>query len=311
MSVQFKAFRDPTSSLLSRLAAFAPENPFYTPEYVAALASRGVRPFALAIEEEGEAVAGCTAFASRGWLNRRLEITSLPELRDPPAFWNGLLRFCREERFSVLVANSFGSRRADLPPDVVSRTRGEYHLDLTADIWEGLNRNHRRQVKKAREAGLVVRRGFGVEACIDHARMAANSFQRRSSHGEIINVRIDPAESLAFLESGVGELYQVLDGDEVVSSLLILTAEKGAYGQTSGTSDAGLLCGASQFLWFEIAVSLRERGLELLNMGGADEAARGLREFKESFGARRIELATAELYLGSRLRQSIGTILHR
>ena len=98
---------DPRPELLDRIAALAPENPFYTTAYTEAICRRGSTPYALFLDADSTAVSGCTAFLGTGRLDRRLEITSLPQIADKTIFWDGLVDFCRETRISILEVNTF------------------------------------------------------------------------------------------------------------------------------------------------------------------------------------------------------------
>ena len=98
---------------------------------------------------------------------------------------------------------------------------------------------------------------------------------------------------------------------EVLSSILVLRSRSGAYAQTSGTVDGGLEYGAAQFLWHETARRLQNESVDLLNLGGTDLESKGLQEFKAGFGAVRVELESAEFYLGGILRKTVGAMISK
>ena len=234
-------------------------------------------------------MSGCTAFLGTGRLDRRLEITSLPQIADKTIFWDGLVDFCRETRISILEVNTFGSndvRIANIGGEVRRQRRLEFQLDLDGiDLWEASNRRNRRAIKKAVEAGLRFQRAETLDACAVHARIANSSLTRRRGRGESINYDIEEREARAFIENKAGEIYQADMNGEVLSSLLVLRSRSGAYAQTSGTIDAGLEYGSSQFLWYETARLLQAESVAVLNMGGTDIESKGLQEFKAGFGA--------------------------
>lgn len=315
MPVQFRTVCDPSTDLLAQVSALAPENPFYTSAYVNSVRLRGVVPFALLLESDGGLISACAAFLRNGRLNRRLEITSLPALPEGSEFWDGLVEFCRVSGISILNVETFGSPETVIAPlngETSRKGRYEFQLDLAGtDLWSGLNRRNRRSIKKAIDAGLQLRRAEGRAACQSHVEIANSSLTRRRHRGENIGYEIGEADALAFVQNDAGEIYQATLGDDVLSSILVLRSSTGAYAQTSGTRDAGLEYGASQFLWYETARRLQGESLTVLNMGGTDKDSLGLQEFKAGFGSRRVELEAAEFYFGGVVRKTVGTIISR
>ena len=267
------------------------------------------------LESQGVIISACTAFLKSGRLNRRLEITSLPALPNGSEFWDGLVEFCKASGISILNVETFGTMAATIPTlkgETYRSGRYEFQLDLAGiDLWNGLNRRNRRSVKKAMEAGLRLRRGVGLDACQIHVDIANSSLNRRRRRGEEIGYEIKVSDAVAFIENGSGEIYQAARGDEVLSSILVLRSATGAYAQTSGTKDAGLEYGASQFLWHETAKVLQSDAITVLNMGGTDKDSLGLQEFKAGFGAKRLELESAEFYLGGVIKKAIGSIVEK
>jgi len=66
----------------------------------------------------------------------------------------------------------------------------------------------------------------------------------------------------------------------VFLSLLVLTAEKGGYYQSAGTTPEGMQRGASHLLLYETAMLLQQETCTLFNLGGAGAEDSGLRRFK-------------------------------
>ena len=315
MPIEFRAVREPSFDLLADVSASAPENPFYTHAYVESIRLRGLVPFALTLQSDNKILTACTAFLRSGRLNRRLEITSLPSLPNGEQFWHGLVEFCRASDISILNIETFGSTGTAIPSlDGETRRNGryEFQLDLAAaNLWDGLNRRNRRGIKKAMEAGLQFRRVEGPEACRTHVNIANSSLNRRRRRGEEIGYEIGEADALAFTQHKVGEIYQAASDNEVLSSILVLRSETGAYAQTSGTRDEGLEFGASQFLWYETARRLQSESITVLNMGGTEKKSLGLQEFKAGFGARRLELESVECNFAGIVRKTVGTVIER
>ena len=342
----FVAIRQSFSEDLGEVAALTPHNPFYASGYVAARAALGAEAWLIGMRSNGHSVrdtsdcdssvhreslhrnngrwsVGCPAFLTSGRLNRSLEIPSWPSGEGVDVFWEGLLSFCREQRVSRLDLNSFASVPAAIQPwqgtraqgaqrSMVLRRRCEYVLDLRADLLGRCSANHARNIKRARKTGLTVHRTTEREACRHHADLMCNSLARRQERGETIHADVGAEERLrpivALVSHGAGELFQAVDETRVLSSILVLRAELGAYYHSAGTSPEGMSCGASHFLVHQIAEMLREEGVEQFNLGGADAASGGLERFKSGFGATARELAAAEMVLAGPFRQALGRL---
>jgi hypothetical protein len=89
MGVEFFAEPDPSKEVVKEIAEEAPSNPFYTSSYIEAMLTLGFQPWMLSLRENGKILSACTAFMKSGFLNRSIEITSLPLLHDGDVFWEG------------------------------------------------------------------------------------------------------------------------------------------------------------------------------------------------------------------------------
>ena len=309
IAVEFLAVPEPEPALLDELAALAPTNPFVTRAYAASRRGFGGQPWVIGVGEAGRISAACLAYMRSGHLTRSLEIISLPELRRPDSFWQALLQFCRKQRVEELRVHSYGSTTAMIPRLVGERARTdrcEYVLDLQSrELEEGLSGDHRRNIARARKRGLTVRRAADREACEAHTAMILASMERRQHRGESVPLDFRLEEFLAVTATGAGELFQAVDDREIVSSMLLLRAARGAYSQTMGTNATGMRSGGSRLVIFEAARMLKEEGLEVLNLGGVSEENPGLREFKAGFGARMINLQAAEFCFATSLKRSM------
>jgi hypothetical protein len=327
----FAAIRQPGLEDVRQVSALAPQNPFYSSGYMAARRALGAEPWLLGVcsnENEGAWVAGCLAFLMSGRVNRSLEVPSWPRVEDAGPFWDSLVSFCRKRSVSRLELNSFASEPAAFPrwhgaqmPGnargsgvIAHRRRCEYVLELHAmDLLGRYSSNHARNIKRARKAGMTLRRRTDIEACRRHAELMCASLVRRQERGETVRASALVEEEqlrpiVALVSHGAGELFQATDGNRVLSSILVLRAELGAYYHSAGTSPEGMSCGASHFLVHQIAERLRAEGLEQFNLGGADTTSGGLERFKTGFGATPIELEAAELVLAGRVRQALGRL---
>jgi hypothetical protein len=310
MSCEFSAISTPSPDLYAALATAAPANPFYTSRYVEAKRALGFQPWVLTLRRDGQWRAACAAFMKGGFLRRALEIPSLPALADSETFWAGLQQFCRKARVAYLVVNSNASPASTrftipvLPGEINRRKRYEYVLELQQpDLWQRLTSNHIRNIKRGHKTGLHMRCAVHAQACQEHAALVGASMARRHSRGEAVSTRIAAQNFVAYTRHGAGELFQAVHDGKVLASILILLAERGAYYQSAGTSPAGMACGASHFLVYEIVKRLQDRNIELFNFGGAEPQNAGLARFKTGFSASQVELEAARFFLGSKVQK--------
>jgi len=314
MSIVFQAEPDPSTDLLEEVAALAPENPFYTPAYAAAMAAAGEQPWVLALRGGGQWLSACTASLKRGRLSRWMETPSLPALgENASTFWDGIFRFCRRSRITNLSVNTYASIEASIPasPQPTRRTdRIEYVIDLgPSDLWPSVRPSHRQRINRARKAGLQLRCSTSEQDCQIHCEMMGESMRRRERRGEEVSTSIPVEGFLLLLRAGAGVLFQAALDRRVLSSGLVLLSSRGAYYHTSGTCPDGMECGASQFLIFETARHLQGRGFGAFNLGGVSEVNPGLHEFKAGFGSARRSLAAVEFDLQTGLQKTLACVL--
>jgi hypothetical protein len=238
-------------------------------------------------------------------LHRTLEILSLPAWNGRSPFWNGLLELCRSLRVTNLELRTFGSPAGVELPDLVDpkrrQSRCEFVWQLGTDPDGGLSSNHRRNLKKARKAGLSATRTRALAEAVVHANLCEGSLDRRRSRGETIRGDNMSPEVTACLESGAGELFQARIDDQVLSSVLVLRAPAGAYYQSAGTSDEGRGLGASHYLIWHVGRTLAIDGITAFNLGGAEPGS-SLARFKEGFGTVPVALPAATVSIGARWR---------
>jgi len=310
MLTEFIAEKDVSPELVSALMRLAPNNPFCTKSYADAMREDGHQPWLLGMKSNGQLVAGCYGFQFSGFINRGIQILSIPNVPCDDDFSNSVLLFCSSHRVTYLELQSFASSSTHIPrlPGEVNRqSRCEYLLDLENPGWERkLVRDHRQNIKRALQAGLTIRRSKGSDACSEHVRLLAATRDRRRKLGVSIPCDVEKlwAWSLLLTEKGAGELFQAVAGKQALSSVMVLRAAEGVYGEASGTSPEGMECGASHFLIYSIARALREESMRVFNLGGA-ESNPGLSLFKSRFGATPVSLESASLYLGGAFRSRL------
>jgi GNAT acetyltransferase-like protein len=296
MLVEFRTDDEPPLSLFDELAAASPTNPFCTSAYAEAMRKCSERPWIISLRDDKNVlIVGAAAFMRSGRLTRSLEIPSLPAIGDDRVFWDGLLGLCAELSVTVLHINTFASTATRIPllPRELQRvSRVEYVIPLhNEDLSRRLRKTHRWRVNRGRRAGLTMKLSKAEADCRTHCSLISASMKRRAERGEDVSTRESAVSPyMALLSAGAGELFQASLNDVVLSSALVLTSRTGGYLQTSGTNAEGMEWGASQFLVFEIARLLQERGMTTFNLGGIAGSNPGLREFKMGFGAEPVVL---------------------
>ena len=317
MLLEFQSEADPSDEACRRLEQLSPTNPFNTGSYLDAMRRQGYQCWILSVRQEDRLIAGCYASMKTGRVNRRLQIDSIPsfdhsEAQD--AFWSGLAEFCAEHRVSFLRLDSFGSSSALIPPfgHEVRRTgRYEFVLVLeTSDLWALLSSNHKRNIRRALKSGVTIRKTSTEGACRQHAKLMVKSMERRSKRGEAVSAEEEIDPCLVLIHAGVGEMYQAVHEDAVVSSILVLKSSQGAYYHSAGTSPEGMSLGASHLLIHECCKDLQAQRMEVFNLGGAAEKGSGLARFKSGFGSEVNELESAEVFVGGTFRRALNRLVN-
>lgn len=311
MSCEFQIEPNPTPDTYAAIAALEPANPFRTGAFAAAMQTGGTRCTALMVREDGALRHGCTAVGKSGRLRQTLTIPSMPNLPPDHAFWASMLDFCRQTGVTDLTINSYASTvpaapafAPDLAEELSRRPRCEYLLDLNRDdLWTGLSKNHKRNIKRGQKNDLTLRRSADPVHCRDHVELIGASMSRRERRGEDIHQSAESRRYTRLIESGAGELFQMTGNGAVLSSVLILKARAGGYYDSAGTTPEGMSAGASHFLIHEIAEALRRDGCETFNLGGADPEQTGLGRFKAGFGSTATELQAARFFVATGLKK--------
>ena len=303
MSEQFFSQRVTGSPALAELGVAQLECPFYTDSYVTAMQQLGHECWVIGIRADGVLQDATIAAVRHGRMSATLEIASLPAAAHKPAFWDGVYALSKRLRITDLIAGTFGSLSFEIPPlrgEISRKARTEYVLAMeNGDCAARLSSHHRNSIKKARAAGVTVRRSSRhPEFLADHARMIGHSMERRTARGESVSASPLAAEShLAYLKSGAGELFQAVYNGHVVSSLLVLRSARAAYSQSTGTSPEGMRIGASPFLFHSMCVELHREGVRTVNLGGAPQGS-SLARFKAGFGAAEVRLCACACCVG-------------
>ena len=305
-------FSEPANDVseLERREKAAPLHPFRTKGYIVTMQESGYEPWILGLRS-GSEEDWAAAFLKRGRLNRMLEIPSLPAAAGSAEFWEGVRVFCRKHGVTNLVLTSYASPAFELPPlngEVSREVQYEHTISLEQDPSIGFCSSHKRNIKKARNRGAVLRRSRKHAACVDHARLMLQSRDRRANRGEDINVSAAADDFYPYLKNGAGELFQVEHGGAIVSSVLVLRSAEAGYSHTAGTSPEGMAIGASFFLVQGICEELKRENVKLFNMGGAEEGS-SLTYYKEGFGCSRSPVVLASCEIGPVWRRKVTTAI--
>jgi hypothetical protein len=314
--LRFVVDERPADDGFASLARRMPDRPFVTPAFVRARErAEGVSAVLLTLFRGLEPVAQCPAFLRSGRWSRGLEIESLPDLdTGSDVFWNGLARYGKQRGIGRLEVNTYGSRVAVIPAlghELERHQRTEFHIMLGPAGTGGEKTRQKANLRKARRAGLVARSTRDPGALPTHIALIGESLVRRRLRGEAVP-SIDEhcvASFAPYLDTGASELFQAWKGDTVVSSLLVLLAERGAYYQSSGSDADGFDTGAASFLHASTVEVLRGRGVERLNLGGCQVAETGLREFKTRLGGVPVSLESAAFDLRPTWQRTLHTTL--
>ncbi len=290
MNETFEIVSDKAQSYISEAARINPTNPFYTAEYMSYRYAQGFTPWIFVYKDHINQNIYCPAFMKSGRLRRSLEIPSVPHIPVKKSFWPKLINFCRQKGITDLSVNSFCSQGGLIPQldhETNRKARWEYVLHLKQpDVFMKMRKGHSYSIKRAQKIGVELLRTRDQEAVLEHSRLISTSMQRRKNRGENVTTSASTNDFLQLTKSGAGEIFQAILANKVLSSNLILIAEKAGYNHTQGTSTEGMNCGAAHFLVHEIACALRQENKEILNLGGTNDLnpESGLIKFKTGFG---------------------------
>jgi hypothetical protein len=174
------------------------------------------------------------------------------------------------------------------------------HGPTTAIDLSRLEDGRLERMSKGRKADLTIARrelevSWGGEGALEQFREVYDATMRRVGAGEFY---LFPPEYYDALAQGLGDRLGValamLDG-EPVGGALFLAGGRFAHYHLSGATDAGRELKAGTLLVHAGAEWARERGCELLHLGGGTAGADSLFAFKKSFGGETYTYAFATL----------------
>jgi hypothetical protein len=296
-STAYCANSQPDAALLQALAEKYPDNPFCTPAFVRSKVERGAVPVLFAAVGFADEP-GFLAFYRKGRIHRDLDVVSAPDIDESHPLWEAVREYCRARHITRLEIHTFGSSGAVMPSigrAQACHTRHEFVLKLGPDVPPlPASSNHRRNVRRAEQAGLQLSNRVDEAARAAHLVLVSLSMDRIHDRGDASARGVSQKEVESLVGSGAGTLFQAISpGQEILSSILVLLAARGAYYHSAGTSPEGMASGASHFLISAVAADLRDRGLTTFNLGGTIPSQSGLARFKQGFGATSVPLEAA------------------
>src|SRR4051794_12276442 len=135
MNGSFFADEKPSRDLRQAVERLNPHNPFGTNGYFEAVQRSGRDGWVFGLKDQDQLSIGCFAYHSAGRLNRRLEITSAPDVT--PDFWRRALDYSKQRGVTNFEICSFGSEPLTLPAlegEIDRVNRQEFVRDLTNDL---------------------------------------------------------------------------------------------------------------------------------------------------------------------------------
>lgn len=224
----------------------------------------------------------------RGRLNSSLFVSVLRPITDMAAFWSELKDFCETSKIGSLSIEVIVGSDEEIDVEAFPEADDIVTSDLfLVDVFKEdlrFSSNHRRNINKARKAGVHLIEQSTEAAIADHFRLRDNSFDRRSARGE----QIIESYPMRYISTGHAKIWQCGLGGEVMTSNLIVFGLDGAWHyESAGTSPEGFKLGSSQFLHAEIMEAARQAGIRWYDLGGGAPNNPGLVRFKEGFATHR------------------------
>jgi len=196
------------------------------------------------------------------------------------------------------------------PLEYTTQRSMEYVFDLTGGedaLWDGLKRQHRKNVRRSAKKGVEVVRLQSLESVRTLRSLQAEVVGRHAGKGDAFALRpVEAYDALhrALIAPGLGRVYcATLDGMPV-SAALFLTFGRRAQSIYSGSNRQGLEAYGEYAMYWQALSELSREGFAELQMGAADPTAEdpdspahGLHQFKMGFGARTRPVAAASKQL--------------
>jgi lipopolysaccharide/colanic/teichoic acid biosynthesis glycosyltransferase len=194
----------------------------------------------------------------------------LAEGADITAFWERYDAWCRERgipasfvRFHPLLRNERDARGVHV--ETLGRTVA-WRLEPARDLVAGMDKHHRRLVRRAEREGLTATVAQGPASLDEFVALYEETMRRNEAADFYL---FSPAywEALARLGDAL-VLVDVRRGEELAASVLCLAGSPWLHYHLGGASDEGRRAGASHLALLTAASWGQERGYEALHLGG-------------------------------------------
>lgn len=240
-------------------------------------------------------------------LTRHLWFDALPAIHPPEVdvvgFHQRIERYARRSGDVRISFGSFGgpgigSGLSDL--GYALRPRYEFELDLSKAeeaLWRGMEHKRRKNVQKARRAGVVVEPMPPDAGKTELFRLHRLTKERLASKGVDAQAGSDDevARERSLIADGTGQVVGARLGSEWIAASLFTVFNGQVYHVLSGHSDRALDVQAPTCLLWETILRTRAEGATRFNLGGVSAdavepsaAEHGVMRYKDGFGGERL-----------------------
>lgn len=302
------------------------DNPFLSGLWLKAFESRTKKPVFFAVYENNLPVAAISGLLIQSGhvffkgLTKQLYFFSGPIILDrdkisEQQFIEYLSLYARKKRIHRIYLGSYYhfSEYSVENINFNKKVREECVIDLTEDlaqIEKNMKRQQRRLIVKAGEMNLDFSETSDIEALQQLATGMQMVKDRKEEKGHktynpfymnYLNVK----ELRNLVISGIGHIYQISEGDEVLCSVFVVEYKQKAFVIYWGATQAGYKKGVSVYLFWKIINKYVTSHIHSLNMGGLpkDSSREGIKAFKKSLGA------VEEVCTGGKIENIQGPVL--
>ncbi len=211
------------------------------------------------------------------------------------------LEYAKDNSYARVIFKSYDYHRQFDPciDKYFPFERVEYIIDIEREkeeIIEGFAKRYRRYIKKAKRLGAVFKYGYSETILDKLIQLMEITREERVSKGyggyEIFTMPfLEKNTMLNLLNKRAATIYYIEFLEEIVSIQFVVEAAGRAYGLYMGNSFKGYEISAPSLLYYEIALSCKERHFTSYNLGGLPLGAenQGISRIKLFMGANKIK----------------------